>query len=81
MMNKRRYKRERPNSSMTEDFLQEIRGKIDESGIKNAVCVLLGDGDKLTVISADPDDSFQLAGILDLGKSCLHNDVLEGDEE
>ncbi len=61
------------------DFINEIKEEVNKKGIKNAVCIVLSDNDELSIINAF-DDSIQIAGILDLGKSLFHDEVLEGED-
>lgn len=78
----RRIQRNSTNASNDEratEFMADVQGEINYKGIKNAVCIVLGDDDDISVITAF-DDSIQVAGILDLGKTCFHNDVLSNEE-
>ncbi len=67
------------NNTRADKFLDETQEEINQKGIKNAVCIVLGDDNDISVITAF-DDSIQVAGILDLGKTCFHNDVLSNEE-
>lgn len=67
------------NDIRADVFLNEIQEEINKKGIKNAVCIILGDNDEISVIEAFKD-SIQTAGILDLGKTCFHNDVLSNED-
>lgn len=68
-----------PNDERANEFMMDVQSEINNKGIKNAVCIVLGDDDDISVITAF-EDSIQVAGILDLGKICFHNDVLSNEE-
>lgn len=79
-MRGRRYQRIKETDSTSSEFIEEIQQEIDRKGMVNGICILLGEEGELNVLSANPDNSIQLAGMIDLGKTCFHNDVLGGDE-
>lgn len=69
-----RWKSQYNNS---DDFVGDIQEEIKESGFKNAVCVLLGNENEITVITANEENGVELTGMMDVGKSLLFRSLID----
>lgn len=63
--------------NIVNNFIEDIENVMYENGVDNAVCVVLDEYNKLHVISLNDDNSVQISGILDLGKSVVHSNIFE----
>lgn len=74
-----RYRRQTVDNNVNE-FIEDVESIVSENGVKNAILVTLGEHDQISVIALNDYESVQISGMLDLGKSVFHDNVLDSED-